>query len=447
MLAALCSSERLFANGEMARNCLRLKRRRRPIDGLHPPRTRMRTFHVIIRAFYDVALWPNEGAMRLRSEKSAGFLDLTVILGTNPSIQRCLKTASLFFLLLLVLHVSEAQRKAQGATDNEYPGKHCTNAGKPEDRGWSSVGLAAAKEYAASIDTAAVVIVDDGIIVSQWGATSTKFNGHSIRKSFLSALYGIAVANGKINLNATLEQLGIDDNEPSLTPEEKQARIIDLLKARSGIYHAALYETPTMRAEKPPRWSHPPRSFWSYNNWDFNALGTIYEKLTGDTIYHSFDAQIAQRIGMEDYESKEQEYVTGPDSIHRAYPFRMTARDMARFGLLYLRSGRWRDSQLIPIQWVRDSTTAYSVADGNARDGYSGYGYLWWVAVNGNHYPNVELPDGSFSAWGAGGHFIAVIPAFNVVVVHRVNTDDPAKKVTLEQFGKLLRLILAAKKH
>jgi CubicO group peptidase (beta-lactamase class C family) len=71
---------------------------------------------------------------------------------------------------------------------------------------------------------------------------------------------------------------------------------------------------------------------------------------------------------------------------------------------------------------------------------------LWWIAVNGNHYPGVELPDGSFSAWGAGGHFIAVIPALNLVVVHRVNTDDDAKKVTLQQFGELLRLILAAKK-
>jgi CubicO group peptidase (beta-lactamase class C family) len=333
-----------------------------------------------------------------------------------------------------------------GSAHNDYPGKNWTQISKPENRGWSSGQLAAAKAYADSIDTAAVVIVDDGIIISQWGETATKFNVHSIRKSFLSALYGIAVARGEIDLQATLDQLRIDDNEPSLTPVEKQARVIDLLKARSGIYHAALYETPAMRAEKPPRGSHPPRSFWSYNNWDFNALGTIYEKLTHDSIYHSFDAQIAQRIGMEDFDPKEQMYVTGPDSIHRAYPFRMTALDMARFGLLFLRGGRWRDAQLIPAQWVRDSTTAYSVADGNARDGYSGYGYLWWVAVNGNHYPKVELPDGSFSAWGAGGHFIAVIPALNVVVVHRVNTDDPAKKVTLEQFGELLRLILAAKK-
>lgn len=352
-----------------------------------------------------------------------------------------------FFLILLTFAVSQGAAKSRSAARNEYPEKHWTEVKRPEDRGWSSDGLAKAKAYADSLDTAAVVIVNGGVIVSQWGAVTTKFNVHSIRKSLLSALYGIAVAKGQIDLNSTLEQLRIDDNAPFLTPQEKQARVIDLLKARSGIYHAALYETPAMKAEKPPRGSHPPRSFWSYNNWDFNALGTIYEQQTHDTIYHAFDAQIAQRIGMEDYDPKQQEYVTGPDSIHRAYPFRMSARDMARFGLLYLRRGNWRGSQLIPAPWVRDSTTAYSVADGNARDGYSGYGYLWWVAVNGNHYPGVELPDGSFSAWGAGGHFIAVIPALNVVVVHRVDTDDPAKKVTLEQFGNLLRLILAAKKH
>src|ERR1700730_12808131 len=213
--------------------------------------------------------------------------------------------------------------RGRQAAPNEYPGKHWTQAAKPEDRGWSSEKLAAAKAYADSIDTAAVVIVDDGVIVSQWGETATKFNVHSIRKSFLSALYGIAVAKRQIELNATLDQLGIDDNPPSLTPEEKQARVIDLLKARSGIYHAALYESPAMKAEKPTRGSHPPRSFWSYNNWDFNALGTIYEKLTRDSIYHAFDAQTAQRIGMEDFDPKEQEYVTGTDSIHCAYPFRM----------------------------------------------------------------------------------------------------------------------------
>ena len=232
-----------------------------------------------------------------------------------------------------------------GSTHHAYPGQHWSQVKQPEDKGWSSERLAAAKTYADTLDTAAVMIVDDGVIIYQWGQTTTKFNIHSIRKSFLSALYGIAVAKGEINLDATLEQLGIDDNEPSLTQEEKQARVIDLLKARSGIYHAALYETATMKAEKPARGSHPPRTFWSYNNWDFNALGTIYENMTHDTVYHAFQTQIARRVGMEDYDFAEQEYVTGPDSIHRAYPFRMSARDMARFGLLYLRAGTWRATQ------------------------------------------------------------------------------------------------------
>jgi CubicO group peptidase (beta-lactamase class C family) len=135
------------------------------------------------------------------------------------------------------------------AHHGEYPGQHWTQVNKPEDRGWSSQRLAAAKVYSDSIDTAAVIIVDDGVNVTQWGETSRSFNVHSIRKSLLSALYGIAVAKGEINLYATLGQLGIDDNEPSLTLEEKQARVIDLLKARSGIYHAALYETPAMNGE------------------------------------------------------------------------------------------------------------------------------------------------------------------------------------------------------
>jgi hypothetical protein len=59
----------------------------------------------------------------------------------------------------------------------------------------------------------------------------------------------------------------------------------------------------------------------------------------------------------------------------------------------------------------------------------------------------LNCPTEVFRLGGTGGHFIAVIPGLNMVVVHRVNTDDPAKKVTLDQFGQLLHLIVAAKKH
>ena len=63
--------------------------------------------------------------------------------------------------------------------------------------------------------------------------------------------------------------------KPKLTLEEKEATVRDLLVARSGVYHIAQEEAPAMAAARPKRNSHPHGTFWYYNNWDFNALGTI----------------------------------------------------------------------------------------------------------------------------------------------------------------------------
>ena len=284
------------------------------------------------------------------------------------------------------------------------------------------------------------MVIVNGQVLEEWGETSTRYNVHSIRKSFLSALYGIHVKGGRIDLTNTMKQLGIDDNEPSLTSLEKTASIGDLLKARSGIYHPALYETPRMKAMRPPRGSHAPDTFWYYNNWDFNVLGTIFERQSKTNLFSEFKAQIADPIGMEDFRLDDGAYVTGSDSVYPAYPFRMTARDMARFGLLFLREGVWNGHPLIPRDWVKESTTSYSDT-GNG----GGYGYLWWVARNGKHLPSVVLPDGSFSARGAGGHYILIIPPLDLVIVHRVNTDIRNRQVTGQQFGTLVSLILQAR--
>src|SRR5690606_18172885 len=149
-----------------------------------------------------------------------------------------------------------------------------------EAAGWSRERLAEAREYAGTIDTAAVMIVVRGKVLDAWGPLDRKFKSHSIRKSLIGALYGIQVEAGKIDLDATLRDLGIDDNEPSLSDLEKTATVRQLLQSRSGIYHPALYETARMKAERPERHSHAPGTFWYYNNWDFNALGTIYEQAT-----------------------------------------------------------------------------------------------------------------------------------------------------------------------
>src|SRR5205807_954256 len=82
---------------------------------------------------------------------------------------------------------------------------------------------------------------------------------------------------GQIQLSKTLADLGIDDRSP-LTAVEKSATVSDLLKARSGVYHPALYETPGMATARPARGSYAPGVLGYYNNWDLNPVGTIFER-------------------------------------------------------------------------------------------------------------------------------------------------------------------------
>ena len=327
-----------------------------------------------------------------------------------------------------------------GTSKGVFPGKVWQKATTPEQLGWSSEKLAAARAYSEKIGSAAVMIVDDGVVVDAWGDITRKYECHSMRKSLLSALIGIHVDEGHIDLSKTMEELGIDDNEPSLTPVEKRATVGDLIKARSGIYHPALYESAGMKASRPERYSHTPGTFWYYNNWDFNALGTIFEQETSTKIFEEFDRRITKPLQMEDFEVSDGYYVPGRDSIHSAYPFRMSTRDLARFGLLFLREGRWRDEQIISPDWVRESTASHSQTTGPD----SGYGYMWWMGVKGGLFPNVEVKEHSFYASGAYGQRVIVLPYRNLVIVHRVDTDSGDVAIDDGQIGQLLWLILDA---
>ncbi len=200
-----------------------------------------------------------------------------------------------------------------------------------------------------------------------------------------------------------------------------------------------------MKALKPERHSNKPGTFWYYNNWDFNTLGTIFEQQTKKDIFDAFKSDIADLIQMEDYIPEDGMRGRVPESIHTAYHFRMTARDMARFGLLMLRKGRWNGKQIIPEDWVEESTRPYSDA---RLYGSDAYGYMWWVAEDGHRYkhmPGVNLTQGTYSARGYGGHYIFVIPDYNMVVVHRVNTYIPGNFVSGRDVGNLLKLIFEAK--
>ena len=104
-----------------------------------------------------------------------------------------------------------------------------------------------------------------------------------------------------------------------------------------------------------------------------------------------------------------------------------------------LQGGKWRGRQLVPAAWVRESTTSYSDVGQSG-----GYGYMWWVAVDGRHFPGVTLPQGSYSARGYRGQFLVVIPEWDMVVCHRVNSFQEETSVSKTDFGKLLALIVAA---
>lgn len=304
----------------------------------------------------------------------------------------------------------------------------------PASAGWSVEELKAAQNYAAALKPTAVMVVQDGKVIASWGDVSHKVNVASVRKSLLSALYGIAVAERRIDLGSTLADLGIDDKRPALTSTEKQATIRDLLMARSGIYHLAAYETADIRQKRPERGRHAPGAFWFYNNWDFNALGTIYRQQTGEDIFQSFAQRIAQPIGMQDFSARDGTYVSERHSTHPAYPFRLSARDAARFGQLYLDGGRWSGLQVIPASWVKASTTAYSATD----RGSMGYGYLWWT-LN----PDVFGP-GAALATGYGGQAIAIVPSKHLVVAQTVDPAQNAKGVRTSHFIKLLQQLAAA---
>ncbi|MBR0752430.1 serine hydrolase [Bradyrhizobium jicamae] len=341
--------------------------------------------------------------------------------------------------------LTTARAEQANAIADNFPGTAFETI-TPEAAGWSAEQLAAAKSWSLQIaPAAAVMIVQHGRVVAEWGDTATKSNLHSIRKSLLSALYGNAVEKHLIDPTATIGSLGIDDNDPGLTEIEKTATVVDLLKARSGVYHAALYETPGMAKRRPARGSHPPGTFWYYNNWDFNALGTIYEQATKQSIFDAFDQQIAHPIGMQDYVASDGQYVSGKESEHRAYPIRMSARDLARFALLYLHEGRWKDRQLVPASWVRESTQAYSQAYTDAGPGL-GYAYLWWTGfITEMGAPVVKMPPGSFEGIGYEGQWAFVIPALDLVIIHRINSDFPHKREPdFRQMGRLLWLILTA---
>lgn len=314
----------------------------------------------------------------------------------------------------------------------------------PEAAGWSSALLDSAKVRFDSLNSAAVVVVYGDKVLAAWGDYSAEFLTHSARKSFMSAMYGIYSDEGKIDLEATMAELGIDD-VPPLSEQEKLAKVIHLLQARSGVYHTAAAETQGMHDYKPDRDTYLPGTHWCYNNWDFNTLGTIFNQVVGQDFFEALVERIGVELGMEEFDIDDTFYYYQKGrSIHPAYHFQMSARDAARFGLLYLQKGAWQGKQLISRAWVYESTAPLS--DSGEYISGTRYGYMWWVFPlgygAGRGYERIGKHV-MYAALGAYGQVILVIPDIQLVFVHRVDSYNE-QNVDLSDWMNLLDKILVA---
>lgn len=256
----------------------------------------------------------------------------------------------------------------------------------------------------------AFVALKNDKLLAQWGEADLPINTHSVRKSLLSGLYGIAVEKGLLRLDQTLAELDIDDKVVPLSAVEKTATIRDLLESRSGIYIEAAGEAKGMKDGRPQRGMHRPGEAFYYNNWGFNVLGVIFERRTGLSIGQALYDWIAKPTSMTTFKPEHVIYDQPGYTEHRQFIVFMSAADLARFGALYANGGRWGATQVIPESWVAESTKAYS----EVRDmkPFDAYGYLWWIDRDAD------------TVWadGWGGQFMLVDAKRKLVLVSRNDT-------------------------
>jgi len=279
----------------------------------------------------------------------------------------------------------------------------------------------------------------------------------SVRKSVLGMLFGKYIAKDPRLLHATVKDLGLEDLEP-FEPIEERATLQDPPMARSGIYLR------DADGDSPRKGSVAPGTQFVYNNWDFNAAGTAFERVAAKGIYEALETDLARPIGMQDYDiAKQKKIQVAPKkklSVHPEYAMYLSTRDMARLGFLMARYGQWKGVDVLPKNWVEYPTTLYTPASdvwpralqrefGGTVSRW-GYGAMWWVwdAPIGTTSANWTVITASYTASGTDGQYITVIPSLDLVVVHKnANIDqEPNRSVGLLAYQTILQMVVASRR-
>lgn len=237
----------------------------------------------------------------------------------------------------------------------------------------------------------------------------------SIAKSFLSALMGVAVAEGAIQ---SLDD-PVTDYLPGLLGRAYDgASIRDVLHMASGVEFNEDYLDPKSDINKMGRAlalggsiddyaagfrkrDREPGEKWKYVSIDTHVAGMVIRAAMGKSIIELLDEKIIQPLGLE----QPPYYLT--DGYGVAFVLgglNMRTRDYARFGQLFLQQGEWNGQQIVPPEWVLESTTPSAPTE----DGRIQYGYQWWVPA--------DAAEGEYFARGIYGQYVYVDTANNVVI-------------------------------
>lgn len=292
-------------------------------------------------------------------------------------------------------------------------------------------------DYLEATATNALVVVKDGNIVHETyrngSDASTRFITFSVAKSYVATLIGLALSDGAIK--------SLDDKVTAYLPEMKgtgydAATIRDLLRMRSGVEWLEVYkfgsDTQLTRVHDNSlvaykyRWcdyaareSKPgpnkPGAVFNYATLDTSVLGCILEKAVGKTGAEYMSEKLWKPAGME---SDAYWIMDGPDSVGREFfgaGLNATARDHARFGLMFLNGGMANGKQVVPAEWVRESTVPDEGYEPTAPGEDLGYQYQWWT------FPDSD----AYAAIGLHHQFIYVDPTNDTVIVKINHTPEP----------------------
>lgn len=302
--------------------------------------------------------------------------------------------------------------------------------------------------------TGLLVVQDDHIVFEEYwrgNDASTRWISWSVAKSFISALVGIALEEGKIR---SIED-AITDYVPELIGSGYEGvRIKDILQMSSGVRWDETYSDPNSDINRMGRTfalgtsfddfaatmepHQEPGTFHRYASMDTQVLGMLLVRTTRQTISDYLSEKLWQPLGME----HDAYFLTDESGMELAMGgLNATLRDYAKFGRLYLRGGNWEGKQLVPEKWVRASISpdAPHLMPGNnpASNSPWGYGYQWWVPTD---------PDGEFMAVGIYNQFIYVYPKKQLVIVktsanHLYATDPLRNSDRLDEHIAFFRAI------